>query len=187
MDFEAFYASVTTFDPEVNWIRGVDGVVKQMGIHETAAAVTAMKLWLFEGCEHLVQPFAGCGDFFAASPAMRFGVVTNGPIRPQTIKFQALKLETHFHPELFITSEHAGCFKPDPAIFRYALERAGVEAHEAVHIGDAPEIDVLGAQAAGMRGVWFNPAGKPAPQGIAPDATIATYAELPSLLAGWSE
>jgi hypothetical protein len=34
-----------------------------------------------------------------------------------------LKIGAHFASDLFVTSEHAGCFKPDERIFRYALER----------------------------------------------------------------
>ena len=40
--------------------------------------------------------------------------------------------------------------KPDPAIFRDALERAGVRPHEAVHIGDSVHADVEGALGVGV-------------------------------------
>ncbi|MGC1799227.1 MAG: HAD hydrolase-like protein, partial [Solirubrobacterales bacterium] len=36
-------------------------------------------------------------------------------------------------------------------IFTAALELAGVEADEALHVGDTPEEDVAGARAAGIR------------------------------------
>ena len=45
-----------------------------------------------------------------------------------------------------------GARKPDPAIFDAALELAGVRApSEALHVGDTPEEDVAGAEAAGIR------------------------------------
>ncbi len=97
-----------------------------------------------------------------------------------------MKLGAHFAPDLFVTSERAGCFKPDERIFRYALERAGVEAHEAIHIGDSLEADVAGALGAGMRAVWFNPDGREVQGSIVPDATIGSYAELPALIEKWS-
>ncbi len=53
-----------------------------------------------------------------------------------------------------VTSAEAGAAKPDPAIFRLALERLGVAPHDAVHIGDSEE-DEQGARAAGM---GFEPA-----------------------------
>jgi putative hydrolase of the HAD superfamily len=49
-----------------------------------------------------------------------------------------------------VTSAEAGAAKPDPAIFRAALEQIGVEAERAIHVGDA-DIDEQGAAAAGMR------------------------------------
>jgi putative hydrolase of the HAD superfamily len=50
-----------------------------------------------------------------------------------------------------VTSAGAAARKPDPAIFTAALELAGVEADEALHVGDTPEEDVAGAGAAGIR------------------------------------
>jgi putative hydrolase of the HAD superfamily len=49
-----------------------------------------------------------------------------------------------------VTSAEAGAAKPDPAVFRLALERLGVEAGRALHVGDEPA-DETGAAAAGMR------------------------------------
>jgi putative hydrolase of the HAD superfamily len=50
-----------------------------------------------------------------------------------------------------VTSAEAGARKPDPAIFSVALELAGCEAGEALHVGDTEEEDVAGARAAGIR------------------------------------
>ncbi|HZO62613.1 MAG TPA: HAD-IA family hydrolase, partial [Gaiellaceae bacterium] len=49
-----------------------------------------------------------------------------------------------------VTSAEAGAAKPDPAPFRLALDRLGVEPGRAVHVGDEPE-DEQGSGAAGMR------------------------------------
>jgi putative hydrolase of the HAD superfamily len=48
-----------------------------------------------------------------------------------------------------VTSAEAGAAKPDPAAFRLALERLGVQPARALHVGDEPE-DEQGAAAAGM-------------------------------------
>lgn len=53
-----------------------------------------------------------------------------------------------------VTSAEAGTPKPNPAVFRLALERLGVEPDRALHVGDE-EIDEQGAVAAGMA---FRPA-----------------------------
>lgn len=50
-----------------------------------------------------------------------------------------------------VTSAETGSRKPDPGIFRSALELAGCEPDEALHVGDTAEEDVVGARAAGIR------------------------------------
>jgi FMN phosphatase YigB (HAD superfamily) len=49
--------------------------------------------------------------------------------------------------------------KPNPEIFRRALTRTGVAAHEAVYIGDLYSIDILGARSAGVDAVLIDPGG----------------------------
>lgn len=61
---------------------------------------------------------------------------------------EALGLASYF--ETIVTSAEAGVAKPDPAIFRLALERLRVDPARALHVGDEP-LDEEGARAAGMR------------------------------------
>lgn len=49
-----------------------------------------------------------------------------------------------------VTAAEAGYPKPDPRLFRFALERAGAAPIDAVMVGDSYERDVLGARAAGV-------------------------------------
>lgn len=49
-----------------------------------------------------------------------------------------------------VTSAEAGAAKPDPAIFRLALERLAVAPGRALHVGDS-QADEEGARTAGMR------------------------------------
>jgi HAD superfamily hydrolase (TIGR01509 family) len=49
-----------------------------------------------------------------------------------------------------VSSAAARASKPDPAIFQRALELAGCEPGEALHVGDTPEEDLAGAEAAGI-------------------------------------
>ncbi|MFL5906115.1 MAG: HAD family hydrolase [Solirubrobacterales bacterium] len=58
-----------------------------------------------------------------------------------------------------ITSAAAGAAKPDPAIFRRALEVAGCAPEEALHVGDTREEDVEGARAAGIRALLLDRGG----------------------------
>jgi len=49
-------------------------------------------------------------------------------------------------------SHWVGHTKPDPELFRWALDRMGVQPDRAVHVGDSYEPDIHGARAAGLRG-----------------------------------
>jgi putative hydrolase of the HAD superfamily len=82
------------------------------------------------------------------------------------------------HVEAVVTSAEVGVGKPGRAIFERALAIAGVEAGEAVHVGDSLENDVAGARAAGIRPVLVARDGG-APAGV---EAIRSLAELPALL-----
>jgi putative hydrolase of the HAD superfamily len=62
--------------------------------------------------------------------------------------------------------------KPDPRLFQVALEKAQVTASQAVHVGDSFASDVFGAQAAGIRPIWFKRGGKPVPKNAEPELQI---------------
>ncbi len=49
--------------------------------------------------------------------------------------------------------------KPDPAVFAPALEALGTEPGRTLHVGDSVHYDVLGAQAAGLQALHFDPRG----------------------------
>jgi putative hydrolase of the HAD superfamily len=53
-----------------------------------------------------------------------------------------------------------GVEKPDPAIYRLALDRAGVDAADAAFVGDNPEFDVAPAAALGMTPVLIDRRGR---------------------------
>jgi len=61
--------------------------------------------------------------------------------------------------EFVLDSSEVGVEKPDPRIFRLALERARLAPDEAVYVGDIYSVDVLGARAAGMGAVLLDPGG----------------------------
>ncbi|HMI93384.1 MAG TPA: HAD-IA family hydrolase [Polyangiales bacterium] len=59
-----------------------------------------------------------------------------------------------------LDSQIEGVHKPDPEIFRRALDRVGVSADRALMAGDIPEVDLGGAAGAGIAGVLIDPEGK---------------------------
>ncbi len=56
-----------------------------------------------------------------------------------------------------IDSARVGVAKPDPAIFRLALDHLGLPASAVVHVGDSVAADVAGATAAGLTGLHLDP------------------------------
>jgi putative hydrolase of the HAD superfamily len=83
------------------------------------------------------------------------------------------------HFELVVDSGSVGVEKPDPRIFRMALERMGMAPEDAVYVGDVYEIDVVGARAAGMRAYLLDPLSR---LGHLDCDRIATLGELPGRL-----
>ena len=59
-----------------------------------------------------------------------------------------LGLEPYIH--FVVTPGETGVEKPNPPIFLAALQQAGVNASEAVHIGDQYKVDVIGARGVGI-------------------------------------
>ncbi|WP_267269101.1 HAD family hydrolase [Pseudomonas protegens] len=106
------------------------------------------------------------------------GVVTNG-----NADVRRLGLADYF--KFALCAEDIGIAKPDARLFHEALQRGGATAETAVHIGDHPGDDIAGAQQAGLRAIWFNPAGKAWEAERAPDAEIRSLKELPALLGRW--
>ena len=88
---------------------------------------------------------------------VRIGIICDVGLAPSS----ALRrhLGGHAMLELFdhwSFSDEVGCFKPDPVIFRHALEGLGdIDPGQAAHIGDLRRTDIAGAQAMGMFAVRY--------------------------------
>jgi len=83
-----------------------------------------------------------------------------------------------------LSSEAAGACKPDPAIFREALRRAGCAPAEALFVGDTLAQDVAGANQVGMRSVllWHRDDTSAPSDGAVPHHVIRRIPELLDLV-----
>lgn len=81
-----------------------------------------------------------------------------------------------------------GYVKPDPRIYRHALDRLDVAPAEAVFVGDKLDVDVAGPQKLGMRAVLVtSPFRAEEDPDIQPDARIDSIDALPALLEKWDQ
>ncbi|MDG1066623.1 MAG: HAD family hydrolase [Luminiphilus sp.] len=78
-----------------------------------------------------------------------------------------------------LKAEDVGAAKPEPALFNHALQRVGGKKSALIHIGDSHDHDVIGANRAGIRSVWFTQKGS---ESTVADHIIGCLTELPSLL-----
>ena len=114
----------------------------------------------------------------------RIGAVSNGSDHWNALELlDRARLQGYF--ELVLTSAADGRRKPDPSIFRAALEHFHVEPSRVVMIGDSYEADILGAGNLGIRTIWITRRVSPtsAPVTTEPDATLPTLSGVPALLA----
>ncbi len=93
-----------------------------------------------------------------------------------------------------VDSAVAGVAKPDPRVFRPALDALGVDPAGAVYVGDSRAYDVDGARAAGLRPLHFDPFGACTTPwehehvtGLGDVVRLVVDAEVPSATRGWSD
>jgi putative hydrolase of the HAD superfamily len=107
------------------------------------------------------------------------GIVSNAFDPPALLHGDLARLGIAERVDVAVFSSEVGRRKPDPAPFRAALVRLGVEPHEALHVGDRLYEDVLGAAQLGIRTVqalWFR--ADEHPQGGEPDHRAFTQMDV---------
>ncbi len=97
---------------------------------------------------------------------LRFALCTNNVREWESLWRPMLPIDEVF--EVVVDSAFVGMRKPEPAIYALTLERLGLPAEACVFVDDL-EVNVVGAQEAGMQGIVFRD-------------TASAVAELESLL-----
>lgn len=70
-----------------------------------------------------------------------------------------LELTRHF--EALVISARVGFQKPNPGIFKFALDKMRVAPESAWHVGDSYNADVVGARRVGINGILIDRSGRP--------------------------
>ena len=112
----------------------------------------------------------------------KLGLVSNFAI-PECARELLEKLHLKMYFDVVIISGEVNRRKPSPQIFKYALEALGVEASEAVFVGDRIDFDIMGPKKIGMKTVLIKR--RPVENAVVkPNRVIARLGELLTALEG---
>ena len=170
----------------IQWDRLQDPYLPYTDILQTSFRQTLDRLGYRCGgyaAEAFVDSLARWEPFPDVNPALirlsqryKLAVISNidrrllgGSLRHLAVRFDAL-----------ITAEDVQAYKPDPKIFRYALQQMGCSPREVVHVAFGADYDLRPAGAAGFRVVCLNRRKLPRPEASL-EEEIRSLEELPSL------
>ena len=108
------------------------------------------------------------------------GVCSNAPFPPEMMRRQVDTNGVGGMVDAIVFSSEIGRRKPAPEMYRAALDAIGVDAHEALFVGDRVREDYEGPRAVGMRAVIFTAHAEEAPPRGIP--TISSLGDLARLL-----
>ena len=190
-DFDAFLATYNVHNDRL-WERFRNGQLKREELRWKRVWLTLLDFKLLDSAlthelstayleilpaQHLLMPYAReildhCRERYTMH------LITNGFEATQRQKLQYSGIGHYFNE--IITSEKSSSMKPHPEIFDYALRTTGALLEESLMIGDALEIDIVGAMNAGWDQVYYNPERKP--HSRKPTYEIAHFEELKGIL-----
>ena len=101
-----------------------------------------------------IRLLPGAKRLLKAAERYRTCLISNGQSEQQRDKLRRLSIDTSF--DHILISEEIGIRKPDPAIFRRALDLTDTNPDQAVMIGDNAIADIAGAAALGIHTIWVN-------------------------------
>lgn len=166
------------------WVRFNHEVFEALGIEGDALALSLELERRFDSGEY-AHVFAGAVETIRRVKGLGVttAIVSNGTGGMATC-LRALGLEAEV--DFVVISALAGWEKPAVEIFRVAQARGGVgNPARCVMLGDNHFADVRGARDAGWRAVWYNPKGKPAPEGDEATEAIGSLEEFPGWVERW--
>ncbi|MFI6640997.1 HAD family hydrolase [Streptomyces sp. NPDC050504] len=109
----------------------------------------------------------------------RHAVLSNSALSVQDRKLRALGVRDRF--EAVLCAVDLGVSKPHAAAFHAACDALGLPPERVAYVGDHPDIDTVGAVAAGLKGIWLDRRGR----GGRPELLrITELSQLPGLLRG---
>lgn len=136
---------VDSFLPTIHGVRAID-TISRLGLpgvdaEAEAAWITEAEIEDVDG----VLEVAGAAKFLRSLPARQWAIVTSAPRELALRRMAAAGIP---EPEVMVTAEDVTAGKPDPAGYRLAARRLGVEPAQCLVFEDAT-VGILAAEAAG--------------------------------------
>jgi len=136
---------VESFLPTIHGARAIDTVNRQAlpGVDAVAEAawITQAEIDDVEG----IVEVASAADFLMSLPANQWAIVTSAP---RALALRRMAAAGIPEPAVMVTAEDVSAGKPDPAGYRLAAQRLGVDVTDCLIFEDAT-VGILAAEAAG--------------------------------------
>lgn len=168
VDFEAFYEVYRDHNEKL-WVRFRKGYIKReelrwkrmwhtlldfkIGDTKIANELSSAYLEILPTQRFLIPDAKELVAYCAEKYTLH--IITNGFETTQRQKLYNCGLLSYF--DQIITSEKSNSIKPKKEIFDFAQFAAGADTGKSIMIGDALEIDILGALNAGWDAIYYNP------------------------------
>lgn len=136
------------------WTKLYESMLSEAGLKEKTAEL-ASDIYTEFGQANRWQPYPDVMPTLArlSEAGFKIGLVSNWGTQ-----LTSLSIDTGLskYLDFVVSSANVGLIKPQPQIFELALERAGVEAAETMHVGDHYYADIMGARSVGITPVLLD-------------------------------
>lgn len=136
---------VASFLPTIHGVRAIDTInrlaLPGVDAEAEAALITEAEI---EDVEGIIE-VPGAADFLKSLPANQWAIVTSAP---KALALRRMAAAGIPQPLVMVTAEDVSAGKPDPAGYRLAAKRLGVEPADCLIFEDAT-VGILAAEAAG--------------------------------------
>jgi putative hydrolase of the HAD superfamily len=136
------------------WIELYELMLSHAGVEDDTTAL-ATDIYTEFGYAQSWQPYPDVVPALTrlSEAGFTIGLVSNWDTRLTSL---SIDMGLSKYLDFVISSANVGLLKPQPEIFELALERAGVTAAEAMHVGDHYYADIMGARSVGITPVLLD-------------------------------
>jgi len=149
---------IKRFDTDDFWINYSKLLLQKVDVSiDLMKRARLIREWFDQEYKPEVNLVGGCQQTLTKLREMGFvlGVISNRP-DPLHEELTVLGLDGYF--DINLTAGEVGFWKPNPKIFHYAIDQfVDLQAAECIYVGDNYHADYLGAKAAGLTPILYDP------------------------------